>query len=196
MSRVSKNAMRSSHACRKGSSTRAPGSTISCMAISKNGRSAAADCITATRLADHATGDGPGIAASLRAGTSSRDRKECLEDVDNFGRLVVLQPVPGAFDSDQFGLPEMLEHAGGLGIRQETLAAADQQRRTLDARPQRDVVLQRQPVGRAGAKIWIELPAIGAVGIPLQAVHGQMVRLLARQPPVTRQDALGSIGWG
>ena len=106
----------------------------------------------------------------------------------------MLQPVPCAFDSDQFGLPEMLEHAGGLGIRQETLAAADQQRRTLDARPQRDVILQRQPVRRAGAEIRIELLAIGAVGIPLQAVHGEMVRLLARQPPVTGQDALGPIG--
>jgi hypothetical protein len=33
------------------------------MAISKNGRPGAADCIAATCLADHATGDGPEIAA-------------------------------------------------------------------------------------------------------------------------------------
>jgi hypothetical protein len=62
-----------------------------------------------------------------------RDIKECLEHTDYLLGLVVLNPVPGALDLDQFGLPEMPEHAGCSGIGQKALSAGNQQRRTRDA---------------------------------------------------------------
>jgi hypothetical protein len=54
------------------------------------------------------------------------------EEVKHFRWLVVLKPVARALDLYQLGVLEMRHHAGGLGIRQKTLAAADQKRRTLD----------------------------------------------------------------
>ena len=56
------------------------------------------------------------------------------------------------------------------------------------------MIFERQPIGRAGAQVRIELPAIGTVGILLQAVSRQMQRLRASQMPVAMQDPLGTIG--
>ena len=70
-------------------------------------------------------------------------REKPLDQFEHFRGLVVLKPVARAVDLGQFGVPEMLQHAGGGGIGQKTLAAADQQRRTLDARPQPYVVFER-----------------------------------------------------
>jgi hypothetical protein len=123
-----------------------------------------------------------------------RDIKECLEHTDYLLGLVVLNPVPGALDLYQFGMPEMREHAGRPGIGQKALAAGNQQRRTPDPGPQRDVVFQRQAVRRAGAQIGIELPAVFAVGIPFQRVGGKMHRLLTGQPRVAGEDSIGAIG--
>ena len=106
----------------------------------------------------------------------------------------MLKPVTRALDPCQFGVLKMLHHAGRGRVGQKTFAAADEKRRTLDARPQPDMVFERQPIGRAGAQVRIELPAISAVGSLLQAVGRQMYRLLARKMPVAMKDSLGAIG--
>jgi hypothetical protein len=72
----------------------------------------------------------------------------------------------------------MLHHAGRGRVGQKAFAAADEKRLTRDARPQPDMVFERQPIGRAGAQVRIELPAKSAVGILLQAVGRQMHRLI------------------
>src|SRR5262249_4743547 len=80
---------------------------------------------------------GTGYVVSPRGGVNGASMEpapeERREDVEHFIRLVVVKPVAGALDLDQFGLLEMRDHAGRCGIGQETLAAADQERRTLDA---------------------------------------------------------------
>jgi hypothetical protein len=46
------------------------------------------------------------------------------------------------------------------------------------------MIIRRQPIWRPCFLIFIEFPAVAAVGVPLDAVAGKMQSLLGRQPLV------------
>jgi hypothetical protein len=80
----------------------------------------------------------------------------------------------------------MLQHVGGGRVEQKAFAAADKKCRRGDARPQSDMMLERQPIRRAGAQVRIELPAIGTVRIGLSPY-------LKSSTPATSTNCMPSI---
>jgi hypothetical protein len=86
--------------------------------------------------------------------------------------------VPGALELDDAGGLEMLHPAIAARVGSPALLSVDQQRRTADPRPQPFDVRLCDIVWRPRADVVIELPAIGAVLVLVDAVHGQVPRLL------------------
>ena len=101
----------------------------------------------------------------------------------------------GAIDRGDLGIAEMREPSVLFGVRLPGPAflAVDHQRRAADAAPQFLDLVLCHPIGRIGAHIIVELPAIGAVLVLIDAVLRQMTRLLGREMPVCFLHALEGI---
>ena len=93
----------------------------------------------------------------------------------------MLHPVAGAFEAHDFRRVEMLQAAVLLRVGGPALGAVDQQRRTGDARPEFLDRPARHVVGRPGADVVVELPAVGAVLVLDHALFGQVARLFGRE---------------
>ena len=92
----------------------------------------------------------------------------------------------GAVDSHHPGVTEMRQAAVllGIGAPGPTLLAVDQQGRAADPAPQLLDLGPAHAIGRVGAHVIIEFPAVGAVLVLVDPVLGQMARLLGREVPV------------
>src|SRR5215831_19467050 len=92
-----------------------------------------------------------------------------------------MDPVAGVFDRNDRGIAEMADAAILLRIRGPALLAIDEEGRTGDAGPQRLRLLLRHAVRPVGPDVIVELPAVSAVLVLVDAVLGQVPRLLRRQ---------------
>src|SRR4030095_15661254 len=92
-----------------------------------------------------------------------------------------MQPVPRALDTNNASVAEMAR-APVLGrIPRATLLAVEQERRALDPRPEQLDVTAAHVVGRPRPHVVVELPAVGAVLVLVDPMHGEVPRLLGRQ---------------
>src|ERR1043165_3629611 len=98
--------------------------------------------------------------------------------------LVVLQPMSRAGNRFTARGLEVLCQSRGLGVSQEALLGVQQQYRASDARPERYVIVGREPVRRPRALVGVELPGIRAIIVPSRAKSREMQRELARKPLV------------
>src|SRR5439155_11205458 len=99
------------------------------------------------------------------------DREEVIE-------AVVVQPVPRPLDADDARVAEGLGAPILERVPGPALLAVQQQGGTVDPRPQELDVPARHVVGRPGAHVVVELPAIGAVLVLVDTLGGQVPRLL------------------
>ena len=79
------------------------------------------------------------------------------------------------------------------GLEAQLSRAVDEQRRAGDARPQRLDVGRGHVVGRPGAHVVVELPAVGAVLVLVDAVQGEVARLLGGEVLVLLLHALEGV---
>src|ERR1700730_13583410 len=112
------------------------------------------------------------------------------DKVEKGVELVVVNPMPGAVERDHTSMPEVAQATVGLRARGPTFLAVDQQGGTGDARPELIDLGLRHSVGRIGARVIVEFPAVGAILILVDAVLGQVARLLGREMPVGLLHAL------
>src|SRR5437660_5267764 len=119
--------------------------------------------------------------------------EETPDKVEKGVEPVVVDPMPGAVERDHTGMPEVAQATIGLGVRGPAFLAVDQQGGTGDARPELLDLGLRHAVGRIGARIIVEFPAVGAVLILVDAVLGQVARLLGREMPVGLLHALQGV---
>src|SRR6266852_5258956 len=94
---------------------------------------------------------------------------------------VVVDPMPGTVERDHTGMPEVAQATVGLRVCGPALLAVDEQGGTGDARPELLDLGLRHAVGRIGARVIVEFPAVSAVLILINAVLGQVARLLGRE---------------
>src|ERR1700730_13146818 len=94
--------------------------------------------------------------------------EETPDEVEKGVELVVVNPMPGALERDHTGMPEVVQATVGLRVRGPAFLAVD----------------------RIGARVIVEFPAVGAVLILVDAVLGQVARLLGREMPVGLLHAL------
>src|SRR6266542_2432040 len=99
------------------------------------------------------------------------DREEVVE-------AVVVEPVPRPRDADDARVAEGLGAPILERVPGPALLAVQQQGGTVDPRPQELDVAARHVVGRPGAHVVVELPAIGAVLVLVDTLGGQVPRLL------------------
>src|ERR1700730_14438321 len=95
----------------------------------------------------------------------------------------------GALEADHARVLEMPRAAVLLRVRGPALLAVHQERRAGDAAPQLLDLLHLHVAGRPDAHVIVELPAEGAVLVLIDAVLGEMARLLGREVLVGRLHA-------
>src|SRR5215813_2572473 len=110
--------------------------------------------------------------------------EEAPDEVEKGGELVVMDPVTGTVERDHTGMPEVAQTTVGLGVCGPAFLAVDEQGGTGDARPELLDLRLRHAVGRIGAGVIVEFPAVSAVFILVDAVLGQVARLLGREVPI------------
>src|SRR3984893_8594904 len=116
--------------------------------------------------------------------------EETPDKVEKGIELVVVNPMPRTFERDHTGMPEVAQATVGLRVRGPTLLAVDEQGGTGDARPELLDLGLRHAVGRIGARVIVEFPAVGAIFVLVDAVLGQVARLFGREMPVGLLHAL------
>ena len=77
---------------------------------------------------------------------------------------------------------EMLDAAVALGVRGPAVGAVEEQGRAGDRRPQRLDLALRDVGERPDVEVVVELPAPGAVLVAVDAVDGEVPRLLVHRP--------------
>src|SRR6516162_10857220 len=92
-----------------------------------------------------------------------------------------MDPVAGVVDRNDLSVAEMADAAILLGVGGPALLAIDQEGRAGGARPQRLGLLLGHPVRPVGADVIVKFPAVGAILVLVDAVLGQVPRLLRRQ---------------
>src|ERR1700732_2044291 len=101
---------------------------------------------------------------------SDAGSEQTPDEVEKGVELVVVNPMPGALERDHTGMPEVVQATVGLRVRGPAFLAVDQQGGTGDARPELLDLGLRHAVGRIGARVIVEFPAVGAVLILVDAV--------------------------
>src|SRR5438132_4208052 len=107
--------------------------------------------------------------------------EETPDEIEKGIEPVVVDPMPGAVERDHTGMPEVAQATVGLRVCGPALLAVDEQGGTGDARPQLLDLGLRHAVGRIGARVIVEFPAVTAIFILVDAVLGQVARLLGRE---------------
>src|SRR5713226_9321574 len=114
-----------------------------------------------------------------RGGTSpSGAGEELADDREEDVEAVVVQPVARPLDADDLRVAEGLGAAVLGRVPRAALRAVEQERRTADARPQELDVPAAHVVRRPRAHVVVELPAVGPVLVLVDAVGGEVPRLL------------------
>src|SRR5216683_8295171 len=116
--------------------------------------------------------------------------EETPDKVEKGVEPVVVDPMPGTVERDHTGMQEIAQATVGLGVCGPALLAVDEQGGTGDARPELLDLGLRHAVRRIGARVIVEFPAVSAVFILVDAVLGQVARLLGREMPVGLLHAL------
>ena len=116
--------------------------------------------------------------------------EETSDQIEKGIELVVVNPMPRTFERDHTGMPEVVQATVGLRVRGPAFLAVDQQGGTGDARPELLDLGLRHAVGRIGARVIVEFPAVSAIFVLVDAVLGQVARLLGREMPVGLLHAL------
>src|SRR5436190_353133 len=92
-----------------------------------------------------------------------------------------MKPVPCAGYRFGMGFLEVVRQSRSFRTLQEAFVCVQQQHRAAYARPERNVIFRREPVGRPRALVWIEFPAVGVVLISSCAESSEMPGKLRRQ---------------
>src|ERR1700731_4032946 len=82
------------------------------------------------------------------------------DEVEKGVEPVVVDPMPGAVERDHAGMPELAQATVALRVRGPTLLAVDEQGGAGDARPELLDLGLRHAVGRIGARVIVEFPAV------------------------------------
>ena len=121
--------------------------------------------------------------------TFVRQSEKRPDGAKNLVRLLVMKPVPCTGYRLGAGL---LEIAGqSRGAFEEALLCVQQQSRAGDARPERNVIVRRQPVRRHGALAGIEFPAVGVVCVSPHAKRSEVLQQFGRQARVASPHLRG-----
>src|SRR6202158_2622419 len=93
----------------------------------------------------------------------------------------MMQPMPRLVDADD-GSVLKRRRAAVLGrVAGLAFLAVQEKGRAVDSRPQASNVVTRHIVRRPGAHVVVELPAVGAVLVLVDALGGQVPRLVGRE---------------
>src|SRR5215469_8533372 len=106
------------------------------------------------------------------------------DEIEKGRQLVVVDPVAGTVERNHTGISEMAQTTVGLGVRRPALLAVNKQGGTGDARPELLDLGLRHAIGRIGARVIVEFPAVGAILVLIDTMLRQMARLLGREMPV------------
>src|ERR1700730_7696630 len=116
--------------------------------------------------------------------------EEAPDKIEKGVELVVVNPMPGALERDHTGMLEVAQATVGLRVCGPAFLAVDEQGGTGNARPELLDLGLRHTVSRTGARVIVEFPAVSAVFILVDAMLGQVTRLLGRQMLVGLLHAL------
>src|SRR5262249_51046510 len=111
-------------------------------------------------------------------------------EVEKGRELVVMDPMTGVVKRYHTGMSEVAQATIGLRVRRPALLTVDEQGGTGDSRPELLDLGLRHAVGRICARVIVELPAVRAVFILIDAMLGQVARLLGREMPIGFLHAL------
>src|ERR1700676_1412655 len=100
-------------------------------------------------------------------------------------KLIVVQPVAGLIHFDDAAIGDFLGQRFGFRIFGETLPAPAEQHWTRDSPQNFGRFLQICAVRRKQARVVVELPDDGPIGIPVGSVQGQMLRHFLGQKRVS-----------
>ena len=95
-----------------------------------------------------------------------------------------MHPVSGVVEGHHPCVAKVGDPAVVLRVRGPAFAAVEEQDRAGDAAPQFGDLGRRHLVGRLGAHVIAEFPAVAAILVLVDAVLGQVQRLLGRQVPI------------
>src|SRR3990167_9164534 len=110
-----------------------------------------------------------------------RAAEELANDAEEVVQAVVVEPVPGAVEADDGGVAEDLRPAVLDGVAGLALPAPQGRGGAADPRPEELDVPAAHVVGRPGAHVVVELPAVRPVLVLVDAVGRQVARLLRRE---------------
>src|SRR5258708_25865951 len=103
--------------------------------------------------------------------------KEVADELQENPELVVVDPMAGPLDGDHPGGAEMPGTAVLLGIGGPAFLAIDEQCGARDARPELLDLRAGHVIGRPGADVVVELPAIGTALVLNDAVLREVAGL-------------------
>src|SRR5712692_5215644 len=104
--------------------------------------------------------------------------EDLADDAEEVVEAVVVQPVPRPVDADDARVTKELGSAILGRVPGLAFLPVQEQGGTADPRPQELKVPAAHVVRRPGAHVVVELPAIGAVLVLVDALDGQVPRLL------------------
>src|SRR6266436_6790873 len=107
--------------------------------------------------------------------------EEPPDEVEKGIELVVVNPMPRTFERDHTGMPEVAQATVGLRVCGPAFLAVDEHGGTGNARPELLNLGLRHAVGGIGTRIIVEFPAVSAIFILVDAMLGQVARLLGRE---------------
>ena len=90
----------------------------------------------------------------------------------------MVQPVTRVLELDHFGIGKVVEPAVAFGVGGPTVGAIQQQCRRADRRPGLVEEFIGDVLDRPDVEMRVEFPAVGAVFVAVDPMHGQVARLL------------------